>query len=520
MSEKGINLIFLEIDYSFEFQSHPELRYGSNPITKSGAQRFAKVCKKHKVKLIPQFQCFGHQSWAEETYPLLTVYPELDLTPGAYPNNENIYCREWDPTNPKVNEIIFPLIDEITEAFSAEGIHVGMDEIFLINADEAIYTKNMDPALVFSDVVNQFHDHFVKEKGLEMYLWADRLIDGEKYGYGEWEASMNGTAPAIDLIPTDVILCDWHYEPMSSYPSIPMFLEKGFRVLPCSFRKINAMEALIKYSYQFDDPNMLGHMFTTWGRRDSILGYNPMNKGIELIKSKMFYDVDITNIPSENSHELSVELAVNFDDSKIYYTTDGSTPTQKSFLYESPVNLSESCTLKALSYKNNKPIGAVSQKSFAIHKALSKNLTLQSESSNKFKAIAGLNTLVDGMLGSDSYADGHWLAFDGQDMDVTIDLAQETSVSSIEIHSSNNRSNWVYPAGSLEVFGSNDGISFDHLATQKYETTEGKIAELTAQFETTNYKYVKIVAKHQKIPEGRDGAGSDAWLFVDEVIIN
>jgi len=58
-------------------------------------------------------------------------------------------------------------------------------------------------------------------------MWGDRLIDGKKYDFGEWEASTNGTAAAIDLIPKDIIVCPWHYELRSDYPSIPMFIEKG-----------------------------------------------------------------------------------------------------------------------------------------------------------------------------------------------------------------------------------------------------------------------------------------------------
>lgn len=72
----GINVIILEVDYNFEFQTHPELRRGEHPITKKGARIFARICKKNNIKLITEFQCVGHQSWAEETFPLLTEYPQ------------------------------------------------------------------------------------------------------------------------------------------------------------------------------------------------------------------------------------------------------------------------------------------------------------------------------------------------------------------------------------------------------------------------------------------------------------
>ena len=54
----------------------------------------------------------------------------MDRHAGAFPQNKGIYCREWDPLNPKVNEIVFKLMDEIVDAFKADALHVGMDEIF------------------------------------------------------------------------------------------------------------------------------------------------------------------------------------------------------------------------------------------------------------------------------------------------------------------------------------------------------------------------------------------------------
>ena len=304
LADQGINLIFLEVDYSFEFESHPELRQGSQLITRQGARRFAEICATHGVRLIPQFQALGHQSWAQTTFPLLTVYPELDLTPGAFPGNEGIYCREWDVTNPRVNEIVFPLIDEIVDAFGADGIHLGMDEIFLLGAEESPNTEGKDPARLFAQVVNEFHAHFVADRGLEMFMWGDRLIDGEVHSFGEYESALNGTAPAVDMIPKDIVICDWHYEPAPAYSSIPMFLDKGFRVLPSSWRKVKGVRALAKYSYSLQHPNMLGHLFTTWSRLEPerLMNYPPLQAGIETIRGGKLYDVTFDPEPIGPDH--------------------------------------------------------------------------------------------------------------------------------------------------------------------------------------------------------------------------
>ena len=285
LAKQGINVVILEVDYNFNFKSHPELRRGASPITRDGARRFAALCRKFKIRLIPEFQSVGHQSWKSETFPLLTVYPKFDLTPGAFPNNEGIYCREWDVLNPEVWRVVFALMDEIIDAFDADALHVGMDEVFLLGSEQSPSTKGKDPAVLFANAVKELHAHLVRKRRIEMLMWGDRLIDGSKLDLGEWEASKNGTAAAVDMIPKDIIVCPWHYEPRESYSSIPMFIEKGFRVLPAGWKSVEATTALIEFNKAHAGPRMLGHMFTTWGvKKDELLGFPPLVEGLKLLR--------------------------------------------------------------------------------------------------------------------------------------------------------------------------------------------------------------------------------------------
>lgn len=264
LSGLGINVIVGEINYGYEYKSHPELRRGGA----SSAEQIKKLlaeCRRHKVRLIPQFQCLGHQSWSKNTAPLLTEHPEFDETPGKYPNNEHIYCRSWCPLHPEVHGVIFALMDELIEAFEADAMHVGLDEVFIIGDEDCPRCKGKSKAELFAKAVNDYHKHLVGRHKIEMLVWGDRLIDAEKYKYGKWEASTNDTAGAIDLIPKDIIICDWHYEPREAYESVPMFLEKGFRVWPASWKQPDAAKAFVDYSKQFESERMLGHLNTTWG---------------------------------------------------------------------------------------------------------------------------------------------------------------------------------------------------------------------------------------------------------------
>ncbi len=280
----GVNVLVVEVDYAFEFRSHPELRASDTPITRRGARRFVQACRRQGISVIPQFQSLGHQSWEKNTGPLLTKYPQFDVTPGAFPGNAGIYCREWDPMNPRVQQIVFSLIDEIIDAFDADAVHVGMDEVFLIGNEASPSTRGKDPAEIFAKAVNDMYGHVVKKRGRTMLMWGDRLIDAARYDYGEWEASKNSTWPAVYMIPKDVIICDWHYEKRDAYPSVQMFLDKGFSVLPASWKDVGASQALVEQSLALKAPRVLGHLFTTWSKQPKVTEWPPLTANAPLLR--------------------------------------------------------------------------------------------------------------------------------------------------------------------------------------------------------------------------------------------
>jgi hypothetical protein len=272
LAPMGFNVLILEINYGFAFQSHPELNSaGRNAITLADARDLAETCRKHNVRFIPMFNCLGHQSWSRNTQPLLTKHPELDETPEVPKDNQGIYCRSWCPLHPDVDKLVFPLIDELIDAFGADAFHVGMDEVFLVASPTCPRCKGKDPAEVFAKAVNDLHRHIVGERKLTMLMWADRLLDDKQFGYGKWEASANGTGKAVDQIPKDIIMCDWHYETRSKgYPSVEYLQEKGFRVLPSTWHNKDAALAMLREAREKATPRMIGHLCTTWSGTQAI----------------------------------------------------------------------------------------------------------------------------------------------------------------------------------------------------------------------------------------------------------
>jgi len=261
----GVNVLVVEVDYRFDFQSHPELR-DERFLTKAGARSLAQSARAHGIRLIPELDCLGHQAGRTKALPLLAKYPQFDEPTGPLPENNRPYRRSWCPQNPDVNPVVFSLIDELIDAFDADAFHAGMDEVFVIASQYCPRCRGGDPAKLFAQAVNDLHAHVVGTRKVEMLIWGDRLLDAKLTGYSQWEAANNGTSAAIDLIPKDIIICDWHYGKQAAYPSLPLLLEKGFRVWPSGWQPLEAAQAFSASARQQKNQHVVGYLCTTWSK--------------------------------------------------------------------------------------------------------------------------------------------------------------------------------------------------------------------------------------------------------------
>ena len=284
LAKIGINVIILEVNYHFQFQSHPNLQHHAYIISKRNALEFTRKARKAGITIIPMFQILGNQSKGIENSPLLKNYPEFDATPGAFRFNTGLVTREWDPLNDKIDRLVFELLEEILEAFEAPALHIGMGEIFLLGHPQSPSTRYKNPAVLFAYVANVYRSFLTDRMNAGMLMWGDRMIDGRNMDFGPWESSLNGTWDAIDLLPRDVIVCPWHYKPHPSYPSIPEFTNRGFRVLPMSWNDVDAITDIIYYCQSLNEPRIRGFIFSTWNvQTEDIPLFKPIHKGVEIL---------------------------------------------------------------------------------------------------------------------------------------------------------------------------------------------------------------------------------------------
>ncbi len=273
MPRLRLNQLIIEVNYFFDYKSHPEVA-AQNPLTLADCQHLSEVAKKNFIRIVPMINCMGHQSWAKTTFTLLTKHPEFDETPDAPKDNTGLYCRSWCPSHPDIGKFVSDLCDELIDAFHADAFHGGMDEVFLIGKCPRCIGKN--PADLFAKAVNDLHKHLVGKRKVQMYMWGDRLLDGVGMKLGEWEASANGTAPAIDKIAKDIVLCDWHYELPDDFPSIAHLQQHGFQVIPSGWNRTDSVQRFLGVGLKHQGAKLPGYLATTWasagGVVDELLG--------------------------------------------------------------------------------------------------------------------------------------------------------------------------------------------------------------------------------------------------------
>jgi hypothetical protein len=274
LAPRGFNLIVLQIRYRYRFKRHPEV-CGYDALSSNDIKRLLAVCKKNNIKLIPKMNLMGHQSGFhnEPTDGILHGHSkiEADIPDGllrAYPDfdeqrdiREIYYARSICLSHKGAKSVIFDLIDEMMDAFETDAIHIGCDEGF--NLGICPKCSSVPVADLISGWINSINEH-VRARGGKLLIWGDRLLSAIETGYGEWEASANGTDSSINMISKDVIICDWHYEDCPEYKSVDIFADAGFNIILCPWKNRSNLEKFLNYAKNHDHGHIRGVLMTTW----------------------------------------------------------------------------------------------------------------------------------------------------------------------------------------------------------------------------------------------------------------
>ncbi|MCD4731195.1 MAG: hypothetical protein K8R74_11365, partial [Bacteroidales bacterium] len=155
--------------------------------------------------------------------------------------------------------------------------------------------------------------------------------------------------------------------------------------------------------------------------------------------------------------------------------------------------------------------------------AKGKKIKIRGEAGFEY-AGQGDKTLINGILGSHHFTDGEWLGFQGQDIEIIIDMEEITPISLIVCRFLENQRAWIFNPKMIEVQLSKNGKDYIVVKTFITNATEQKGKESFVKYNVSlqnqKARFIKVISKSiGTIPKWHPGSGGKAWIFVDEIIV-
>lgn len=534
--------------------------------TQNEVKDIVKYAQDRFITIIPEIDMPGHMLAA------LSVYPELGCTGGPYEVGtkwgvfEDVLCAG----NEKTYEFLENVFTEITELFPSKYIHIGGDECpktrwkecpkcqamikkLGLKADEKHSAETKLQGYVTSRV-----EKILNAKGREIIGW-DEILEGGSISPDaiilSWRGTEGGIAAAKShhkaiMAPHYNLYLDYNQgediskEPLSIGEYISVKKVYDYEPVPSELTEEEAKYIIgpqgnLWTEYIATTSHVEYMLLPRLAALSEIQWTNPKNKNYQSFLSRVdnmlkiykkgnynfakhIYGISVDINPTENKDATELTL-LTVGKGKIYYTTDGSTPTKESTLYTAPIKISTAGTLKAIAIHPDTVSGIFEYKSI-FNKATYKPIQLLTVMNPKY-VFNGPSGLVDGKEGAASYVDGNWVGFSGKNgMQAIIDLGKAQEISSVKVGTLNDTPNWIFTASGIKVFGSEDGTNYTLIAEKNidFPTPSSPIerSPVKIEFSLAKTRYVKIELPSTIIPSWHDGKGAPGLIFVDEIEIN
>jgi len=506
------------------------------------------------VTVVPEIEMPGHSLAA------LASYPELSCTGGpfevgkAWGVYDDVYC-------PKESTFTFleNVLTEVCDLFPGKYIHIGGDECpktrwqACASCQSLIKREGLSNEHELQSYFIRRIEKFLNARGKQIIGW-DEILEGglaPNAAVMSWRGTEGGVAAAkqrhnVVMAPGSHCYFD-HYQGNPKYEPLAIggytTVEKVYSYEPVASElspnkrryimgaQGNVWTEYIQTSQHVEYmalPRMAALAEVVWSpkrnreyknfQRRLIHNFQVLDI-LDVHYSKSLFELKALVKSSPTSDGIIYKLSTAFDPKGIRYTIDGSEPIVQSPQYHSPLRITHSSSVKAAYFEKEKQLGTTIEQQFFISKSTGKPITLKTPPHKNYYND-GPSTLVNGICGDAQRFGKDWLGFWGPNLEAVIDLRRQEKISKVTMDVFNGEGSWIYPPISIEVYVSNDNITF--MSVKKVSAQEiiqaGNVIEMNIGEQTT--RYVKIIAESAgNVPDGKPGAGNNAWLFVDEIII-
>lgn len=234
-------------------------------------------------------------------------------------------------------------------------------------------------------------------------------------------------------------------------------------------------------------------------------------------ESKAFKDNLKIEIKSQNSNE-EIYFMINDKDDPL---------AKKIFVkYSKPFEINESSKIYAFVKQDihRKNIFSDTISATFFKKPNNYTINIKSVYNPQYHA-GGPEGLLDGILGTENWRKGDWQGYQSQDFEAVVDLKEVKNISEISARFLQDQRSWILMPTKVEYYVSEDNVNFTYFGSVN-NMLDPKVEENTILNFTSNEnkektaRYVKVIAKNfGKLPEWHQGAGGDAFIFVDEILV-
>ncbi|MBX7243431.1 MAG: glycoside hydrolase family 92 protein, partial [Bacteroidia bacterium] len=217
---------------------------------------------------------------------------------------------------------------------------------------------------------------------------------------------------------------------------------------------------------------------------------------------------------------LKISITDGFGESTegLYYTIDGSNPSTRSIPYTKPFYIYNTCTIKAASFGKQKTAPTEAQ-FFKVNAEF--HVSLQNCKPNSQYYADGEQSLIDGVRGDKNWRLGDWMGFQGQDVEIVVDLGKLRKINAISLGCLQDFGSWISMPKEVIFEIAKDGGEFEVVGSVKNDVSDKETENIIKDFRLPLDKYgrrIRITAKNYGLlPSWHPGAGGETFIFVDEV---
>ncbi len=252
-----------------------------------------------------------------------------------------------------------------------------------------------------------------------------------------------------------------------------------------------------------------------WGSADAHLPKSAIEE--ELILPVPYFESETAKIKDV----VEVHIATIVPDCEIYYSLDGSKPDKNSLRYDGAIALSETTNLRAVAWKEGMGYSHIAESNF-VKIDLHRSIELLSEAHPSYQA-GGPEVLIDGLRGAANWRLGGWQGYQGTNFEAIVDLGSKQTIRKLGAGFVQDVRSWIWMPTDVRFYVSVDGKAFHEVAHIPNSLADDEHEIISKDFEAklnTAGRYVKIEAiNYGIIPEWHLGAGGNAYIFIDEIII-